>query len=580
MELNALITEPPPIVIFGASSHGLVVLDAVEQGSQFKAVAFVDDAPKGVLPIPVWSWEELKTNKRRLHGIVVGIGENHIREKITKRIQDELTIQLVTVVHPFTSISPSAKLGNGVVVLAGANIGPHAVIHDGCLLNTHSSLDHHGTMHPFSSLVPGVVTGGHVSIGSGAALCLGVSVIHNVHIGVHAVVGAGAAVVNSVPDHVVVMGVPAKVVRKRVPQDTYLHKRHSTVRWCPHKPLDHEFVQHQLQKSQEQNRFTNGGPLQAELARLIHSKLGLSREVVVACTASGTSALHCLVGAYAIKAQRKLRCVTQTFTFPCSVQGNLMDSLSVDLCPVHWGPCVCCRDIKEEFDAVIVTNCFGTTADLPTYVDWCREHNKLLFLDNANTPLSFVDNKNTCEWGDGTIVSLHETKPLGRGEGGFVVVPREMEKCVQRAMNFGFQPPDRTHHACASNYRMSDFAAAYHLDFWTHCFETTRDRHTNLQNEVVEWLQKNPDVKIPFVFDPKHHWLGCLPLLFPFPVEPTAFRGIEAKKYYQPLRPTAYALDIFSRIVCLPFHRDMHVDDLRFVLRSVEGVLLTKTELK
>ena len=46
--------------------------------------------------------------------------------------------------------------------------------------------------------------------------------------------------------------------------------------------------------------------------------------------------------------------------------------------------------------------------------------------------------------GDGSIISLHETKPLGRGEGGAVFVSAEMVPFVHKALNFGYDIPNGT----------------------------------------------------------------------------------------------------------------------------------------
>jgi UDP-2-acetamido-3-amino-2,3-dideoxy-glucuronate N-acetyltransferase len=58
-------------------------------------------------------------------------------------------------------------------------------------------------------LIPTLVKRG-ASIGSGAVIMCGVT------IGEHALIGAGAVVTHDVPDHAVVVGVPARVVREQM----------------------------------------------------------------------------------------------------------------------------------------------------------------------------------------------------------------------------------------------------------------------------------------------------------------------------------------------------------------------------
>jgi hypothetical protein len=117
---------------------------------------------------------------------------------------------------------------------------------------------------------------------------------------------------------------------------------------------------------------------------------------------------------------------------------------------------------------VVVTNVFGHQADVAAYEAWCTAHGKLLLFDNAATATGRLpDGRCVHDAGDGAILSLHETKPIGRGEGGAVIAPPDLSAFVTRAMNFGFDVHagcSRVGHPLASNHRMSDVAAAAALD--------------------------------------------------------------------------------------------------------------------
>jgi len=155
--------------------------------------------------------------------------------------------------------------------------------------------------------------------------------------------------------------------------------------------------------------------------------------------ANGTAALHALVYAWALHRGRSLRWATQAFTFPSSMQAALAEVLVVDLDAEHYGPSI--RDLeynKERLDGIIVTNVFALSADLSKYEDWCAENDKLMLLDNAATPLGTIDGRCIHDIGDGAMVSLHETKAIGRGEGGAAFVPKELERDFQRVICFGF----------------------------------------------------------------------------------------------------------------------------------------------
>jgi serine O-acetyltransferase len=87
----------------------------------------------------------------------------------------------------------------GVVIFPGAMIGPN------CLISQQVTIGVGGPK-------PGApVIGGHVDIGAGAKILGGVK------IGDHARIGANAVVLEDVPSGATAAGVPARIVRRRIP---------------------------------------------------------------------------------------------------------------------------------------------------------------------------------------------------------------------------------------------------------------------------------------------------------------------------------------------------------------------------
>ena len=48
----------------------------------------------------------------------------------------------------------------------------------------------------------------------------------------------------------------------------------------------------------------------------------------------------------------------------------------------------------NEYDGIVVTNCFGTCTNINLYENFCKKNNKLLIFDNAASPLTYYENKN------------------------------------------------------------------------------------------------------------------------------------------------------------------------------------------
>jgi serine O-acetyltransferase len=103
-------------------------------------------------------------------------------------------------------IHPAAKLGDGIMIdhATGLVIGETAVVgNDVSILHSVTlggSGCHKGDRHP--------------KIGNGVLLAAGAKVLGNINVGEGVKVGAGSLVLESVPDHVTVAGVPAKIVGK------------------------------------------------------------------------------------------------------------------------------------------------------------------------------------------------------------------------------------------------------------------------------------------------------------------------------------------------------------------------------
>jgi sugar O-acyltransferase (sialic acid O-acetyltransferase NeuD family) len=205
-----------PIFLFGAGGHGRVVYDVIERQTRYEVVVVLDDAAEraGTLfAIPVTPGSRVPELARAGPRMgIVAIGDNRQRAGVVRRLA-AAGLGFVTAVDPSAQIGRDVTLGPGTVVMPGVvvNVGTRIGTH--VILNTSCSVDHDCRIESVAHLAPGVRLGGQCTVGEATHVGIGASVIQGIRIGARVTVGAGAAVVADLPDDVVAVGVPARVVR-------------------------------------------------------------------------------------------------------------------------------------------------------------------------------------------------------------------------------------------------------------------------------------------------------------------------------------------------------------------------------
>ncbi|MGE3872468.1 MAG: acetyltransferase [Parvibaculaceae bacterium] len=136
-----------------------------------------------------------------------------LRKARTTQAREMGFSSLVTIADPTAVISPTARMGAGVYINAGAVIAGQVVLGDSVFVNRLASVGHHSVLEDFVSIGPGASLGSKVKIGRGTMVGAGASVAPSVKIGSNSVIAAGAAVHKDVPSNVVVMGNPFRIAK-------------------------------------------------------------------------------------------------------------------------------------------------------------------------------------------------------------------------------------------------------------------------------------------------------------------------------------------------------------------------------
>ena len=199
--------------LFGASGHGKVIKEILNANG-VKVKAFIDDNSQ----INECAGIKVMHEYIGLSPVIVSIGANRIRKTVVEKLEANAKangneLEFFTAVHPSAVVSPTAKIGKGTVVMAGAVINADVVIGDHCIINTGATVDHDCIIGDYCHIAPGVNISGTTNIGSGTWVGVGSCIIQCLTIGQDCLIGAGSVVVKDIPDNVVAVGNPCKVVR-------------------------------------------------------------------------------------------------------------------------------------------------------------------------------------------------------------------------------------------------------------------------------------------------------------------------------------------------------------------------------
>ncbi len=202
------------VVVVGAGGHAASVVSTIRSAGWDVEAVFDDDPARvggDVLGAPIVGCTRLLDGVTSRCG-VLAIGDPLARGMLAER----LTLRWIAAIHPTAWVDPTAEVGEGTVVFAGAIVQPRTRVGRHCVVNTAASVDHDGALGDFVNVGPGVHLAGNVSVGDRALIGIGACAIPGVRIGRDAEIGAGAVVTCDVPDQVLAVGVPARVVRNRV----------------------------------------------------------------------------------------------------------------------------------------------------------------------------------------------------------------------------------------------------------------------------------------------------------------------------------------------------------------------------
>lgn len=205
-----------PVLIFGAGSLGMTVLDLFQRnnvvvygllddnkaihGKEFGTVSVLGETDDDGF---------LKLIGQKCAAFVA-IGDNRVRKRLVKLLNERRKVQPVNAIHDTATVSALAIIGHGNLLAARAVINPLAEIGQHCIIQTGAIIESRAKLGDYVQVGTGSVVNSDVIVEDGAFIGTGATIIAGLTIGKGARVGAGSVVVEDVVAGATVFGNPAK----------------------------------------------------------------------------------------------------------------------------------------------------------------------------------------------------------------------------------------------------------------------------------------------------------------------------------------------------------------------------------
>jgi len=192
------------IAIIGAGGHGKVVGE-IAFLNQYKIIDFFDDKENEIKEFPFTisgGFDYLKEHLKDYDAFFVAIGDNEIRFNKIEWLKKQ-KINIVSLVHPRSTISKFSSLGIGSCVMANAVVNPGTLIKEGAIINSSASVDHDCIIEDFVHISPNCSLSGSVRIGKFSHLGTGTSVHPGIHIGNNVKTAVGSRIFKNILDDTV-----------------------------------------------------------------------------------------------------------------------------------------------------------------------------------------------------------------------------------------------------------------------------------------------------------------------------------------------------------------------------------------
>lgn len=214
------------LIVLGGSGIGMIAISIARELGTYTIGGFLNDVlPVGTLigkydQFPVIGTTDdlpkfLEDENNMFFIAYVGMQQE---ESVYKKITS-LNIpsnRLATLIHP-SAIIPKGmcKIGNGVLMAPLSQLSPDTTLEDNSIMLPNAFLGHDSTLKRFAHIASNATVGANVIIGKACHIGTNCTIREKTKIGDFCLVGSGSVVLNDVEENSIVVGNPARLLRKK-----------------------------------------------------------------------------------------------------------------------------------------------------------------------------------------------------------------------------------------------------------------------------------------------------------------------------------------------------------------------------
>jgi sugar O-acyltransferase (sialic acid O-acetyltransferase NeuD family) len=176
-------------------------------------IVFIDDvcAEKEFYGTEVHRLDEYNSERKNIEFIIANgtpVHRKMIYDKIVSR-----GFAMTNLIDPTVIISPTAKVGKGVIMKPYAQVTSEALIEDNVMIHYYVAVGHDCIIRKHSCLSTNVCIGGKAVVGKETYVGMGAIIKEDITIGDNVIISMGAVAHTDIKSDVIAVGNPARVVK-------------------------------------------------------------------------------------------------------------------------------------------------------------------------------------------------------------------------------------------------------------------------------------------------------------------------------------------------------------------------------